>query len=123
MADRQIRFFQTPRQLGLHGAELHGVAARLEYRQDARMRPDFASQTVESCAYRRRVVRKIVVDGDHSTCTRNSPPHFHASADILETGQSFSGLGHRHTHMLSSDDGGQCVELVVHAGDVPAYPG
>ena len=87
------------------------------------MRPDFASQTVERGAYRCRVVRKIVVDGDSPARALNRPANFHASADILESGQSFSGLGYRYTHMLGSDDGGQCVELVVHAGDVPAHAG
>src|SRR3990167_4144730 len=35
MAKSEIGAFQCPGQLRLHGAELHGIAARLEYGEDA----------------------------------------------------------------------------------------
>ena len=36
MAKSQVGLFQTPGQLRRHGAQLHGVTARLKDRQDAR---------------------------------------------------------------------------------------
>ena len=50
VAKRLIGAFQTPGQLRFHGAELHGVAARLKHRQDAGLGPQLTAQAIDGRA-------------------------------------------------------------------------
>jgi 3-deoxy-7-phosphoheptulonate synthase len=51
-AKAQVGLFQRPGQLGLHGAQLHGVGARLEHRQDARQCPPCGAARPPWCGWR-----------------------------------------------------------------------
>ena len=70
-AEAQVGFFQRPGQLRLHRAQLHGVGARLEHRQDA-LQPHLAAQSVDGAAHRGGVVREVVVDLDAAASPRSS---------------------------------------------------
>ena len=122
MAKGQIGFFQTPGQLRFHGAQLHGVAARLKDRQDAGG-AYLAAQAIDGGADRGGVMGKVVVDGDAAPFEWNGAAHFHAAFDVFKGGQGLRRHGWGHAHMLGSGDGGQCVELVVHAADGPLHFG
>ncbi len=127
MAERQVSSFQAPRQLGRHGAQFHGVAARLEDGEDAltffACGIELAAQAVDRGVDGRRVVGEVVVDRDITACRLNGAPHFHAAFDVLEARQCFGGSFRRNAHMLGGGDGSQRIELVVHTADGPLHPG
>ena len=116
MAERQVGLLQAPGQLRLHRAQLHGVAARLEHRQDA-LRADLPAQAVDGGADRGGVVGEVVVDGDAA----GHAAHFHAPLDVAELAQRRRRRGRRHAHVLGRGDGGQRIELVVHAAHLPVH--
>ena len=122
MAKGQIGFFQAPGQLRLHGAELHGIGARLEHRQNAR-RPDAPAQAVDGAAQGRRVVGKVVVNRDRCAATRqhDAGAHLQAPFHALKIGQRLRRLRRGHAHVVGCGQRRQGVELVVHAAQRPAH--
>ena len=122
-AERQVGLFQRPRQLGLHRAELHGVGARLEHRQDALRRRagrrdvvvDLAAQAGDRGVHRRRVVREVVVDLDAAGLAAQLEP----AAHVLEARQRGGADFGVDAHVLGRRQRGQRVELVVLAQQRP----
>ena len=117
VAEREVGRFQAPGQLRRHGAQLHGVAARLEHRQDAlallAIALELAAQAVERGADGGGVVGEVVVDGD-------PPPRAHAPRTSMRRRRSEAAQGprpprRRHADMLRGGDRGQRIHLVVHA--------
>ncbi len=86
VAEHLVGASQAARQLGLHGAELHGVRARLQHREDAR-RADPAAQAFDGGGDRRRMMGEVVIDG-HAA---DRAAHFEPALDALETCRSPPG--------------------------------
>ncbi len=72
VAKGQISLFQCPGQLGLHGAQLHGVAARLKDRQDALSLANLLAQPIQGCPNGGGVVGKSSYSAIPATVPRNS---------------------------------------------------
>jgi len=120
VTERQVRTLQAPGQQRLHGAEFHGVGARLEHRQDAFARLQGAAQAVQRGADGGGVVRKIVIHGDLALAHSDCAAHFHAAFDIFKAAQCCSRGVRWHAQMVCRCNRRQRVELVVHAGQTPA---
>ena len=125
MAKREVSGLQAPRQLRLHGAQFHGVAAGLKHRQDAATtglrQAQPALESVQRRSDGRGVVGEVVINRDGMALTCHSTAHLHAAAYIFEAGQGQRRLRGRHAHVFSRRDGGQRVELVVGAGQRPFH--
>ena len=83
----QVGLFQTPGELSLHGAQLHGIGSRLEDRQDAFARRGLAAQPVNRRSKRRGMVGKVVLNGDGGTGMLDLAADFHTALDIPEGSQ------------------------------------
>ena len=94
MAEGQIRIFQAPGPLGFHGSQLHGIGTRLENRQDALARPQFATQPIDGRPDGGRMVGKVVVERDAARRTDDGAAHFHASLHVFKSAQG-AGSSHR----------------------------
>ena len=110
-----------------HGAQLHGVAARLKDRQDAVSRPAAAVQLATQSVHRGvdggGVVGKIIIDRDVAMALVHDPADFHAPLDVPEARKCFCGLLRCHAQVFGSRNRRQGIELVVHAADIPADTG
>ena len=100
----------APRAAGFHGAQFHGVAAGLKHRQDAPWFP--------AAGRRPSSVVRSAVGGGQSRRTRQC----RAPCRAAPCGASRSGTGPARQpprrvppHVVGSGNGGQGIELVVHA--------
>ena len=117
VAKRHIGFFQAPGQLGLHGAQLHGVGARLKHRHNALAGLELAAQAIDRGANGGGVVGKVVIHRDAAYLAAQ----FHAALDVLEIRQGLTSQRRGHAHMLGSRYRSQGIELVMHAGHAPLH--
>ena len=118
MTKRQIGLLQTPRQLRFHGAEFHGVAARLKHRQDAGL-ADAPAQAIQGGANRRRVMGEIVKHLNGLNTAAYAAAQFHAASHILKTRQCRARLRRRDAYMRGCGYGCECIHLVMHASQIP----
>ena len=124
VAKGEVGLLQGPGQLALHAAQLHGVAARLEHRQDPAPRRqtrcrrpagELAPKTVDGGADRRGMVCEIVIDRDAA----DGAAHFHAALDVKEIVQRLGRHMGRYARVLGGRDRCQRIELVVHPRELP----
>ncbi len=121
MTKREVCAFQTPWQLRFHGTELHGVGARLEDRQNAPVGPHFAAQPIDRGADGGGVMGKVVINRDGTVRALYLTAHFHASLHIFKATQGASCMFGRNADMRCAGNGGQRIELVVHAAESPHH--
>src|SRR5512139_383743 len=103
-------------QLRFHDAELHGVGARFQYGEDARL-ADLAAQAFDGGRDRGGVVGEVVVDGD----AVHRAADFHAALDVLEAGQGIDRGGGGNAGVTRGSDRGERVHAVVLADQFPLH--
>ena len=122
MAKHQICTAQAGGQLVSHGTQLHGVGARFEDSQDARL-THLLAQTLQRGLNRGGVVREVVVDRDGLDTRTDAGHHLHSAFDIFEGRQCGTGLLDWNTQVIGGHHSGQRVELVVSPTEAPRHLG
>ena len=121
MAKGQVGLFQAPRQLGFHGAQLHGVGARLKHRQNPFVGVKSAFQAVQRGSNGGGVVGKVVDHRDLPALRSHGATHLHAPLYVLKRSQGLACHLRRYAHMFCRRDRCQGIELVVNPAQSPMH--